>query len=111
MENRTHREKLKTLGVPYVAVFEDWLASARLEAMRIEYPRVRLLVSPTDYSILGCHLVGPESSTILHQVMTVMRLKNDVRELAETIHIHPALNECLLAAAVKAILKIKQQPR
>jgi dihydrolipoamide dehydrogenase len=102
-------EELKSSGVPHVAVFEDWLASARLEAMRIEYPRVKLLVSPADYSILGCHLVGPESSTILHQVMTVMRLKNDVRELAETIHIHPALNECLFAAAVKAVVKVGQQ--
>jgi dihydrolipoamide dehydrogenase len=101
-------EALKTRGTPYAAVCEDWLASARLEAMRIDYPRVKLIVSPTDYAILGCHLVGPESSTILHQVMTVMRLKNDVRELAETIHIHPALNECLLAAAVKAISKVNQ---
>lgn len=101
-------QELQASGTPYVAVFEDWLASARLEAMRIDYPRVKLLVSPHDYSILGCHLVGPEASTILHQVMTVMRLKNDVRELAETIYIHPALNECLLAAAVKAVGLVKK---
>lgn len=72
------------------------------------YPRVKLLVSPADHSILGCHLVGPESSTLLHQVMTLMRLKNDVRELASMIYIHPALNECLLAAAVQALGKVKQ---
>jgi len=96
-------EQLKESGTPYVAVVEDWLASARAIAMRIDYPRTKLLVSPADHSILGCHLVGPEASTILHQVMAVMHLKNDVRELAEMIHIHPALNECLLAAAVKAI--------
>ncbi|MEO7100087.1 MAG: FAD-dependent oxidoreductase, partial [Luteolibacter sp.] len=101
-------EQLKAAGTAYVCVFEDWLASARLEAMRIDYPRVKLLVSPDDFSILGCHLVGPESSTLLHQVMTVMRLKNDVRELADTIYIHPALNECLLAAAVKAIGKVDE---
>ena len=101
-------EQLKTAGTPYVAVFEDWLASARAEAMRIDYPRVKLLVSPTDHSILGCHLVGPESSTLLHQVMMLMRLKNDVRELANIIYIHPALNECLLAAAVKAVGEVRK---
>ncbi|MEO8613752.1 MAG: dihydrolipoyl dehydrogenase [Luteolibacter sp.] len=101
-------EQLKASGTAYVSVFEDWLASARLEAMRIDYPRVKLLVSPADYTILGCHLVGPESSTMLHHVMTVMRLKNDVRELAEMIYIHPALNECLLAAAVKAVSKARE---
>ena len=100
-------DELKQSGVPYVAVFEDWLASARAMALRIEYPRVKLLVSPNDYSILGCHLVGPESSTLLHQVITVMKLRNDVRELADTIYIHPALNECLLAAAVKAVSEVK----
>jgi mycothione reductase len=100
-------DQLKASGTPYISVLEDWLASARAMAMRIDYPRVKLLVSPADHSILGCHLVGPESSTLLHQVMTVMRLKNDVRELAETIYIHPALNECLLAAAVKAVSAVK----
>lgn len=100
-------EALKAEGVPYVAVFEDWLASARAEALRIDYPRVKLLVSPDDYSILGCHLIGPESSTLIHQVIAVMRLKNDVRELVEMVYVHPALNECLLAAAVKAVGKVK----
>lgn len=101
-------EALKASGTPYIAVFENWLASARAMAMRVDYPRTKLLVSPKDYSILGCHLVGPESATLLHQVMTVMRLKNDVRELANMIYIHPALNECLLAAAVKAISAVKK---
>ncbi len=100
-------EELKASGTPYVAVFEDWLASARAMAMRIEYPRTKLLVSPEDFSILGCHLVGPEASTMIHQVITVMKLKNDVRELADTIFVHPALNECLLAAAVKAVGLVK----
>ena len=101
-------EQLKAAGTPYVAVIEDWNASARAMAMRIDYPRTKLLVSPTDYSILGCHLVGPESSTMLHQVMMLMHLKNDVRELANMIHIHPALNECLLAAAVKSIAAVRK---
>lgn len=104
-------DALKESGTPYVAVFEDWLASARAMAMRIDYPRVKLLVSPDDYSILGCHLVGPESATLLHQVMAVMRLKNDVRELANMIYIHPALNECLLAAAVAAVAAVRNRIR
>ncbi len=100
-------EELKAAGTPYVSVFEDWLASARAMAMRIDYPRIKLLVSPEDFSILGCHLVGPESCTLIHQVLAVIHLKNDVRELAEMIYIHPGLNECILAAAVKAVAKVK----
>lgn len=104
-------EELVEKGTPYVAVTEDWLASARAMALRIEYPRVKLLVSPEDYSILGCHLVGPESATLLHQVLVMMRLKNDVRELADLVYIHPALNELFLAAAVKAIGEVRRVQR
>jgi len=101
-------EELKEAKTEYVSVFTDWLASAKAMAMRIDYPRVKLLVSPDDYSILGCHLIGPESATLLHQVMVVMRLKNDVRELANMIYIHPALNECLLSASVEAVGKVRK---
>lgn len=100
-------EQLQKTGNAYVKVVSDWEASARVTAMRIDYPRTKLLVSPEDYSILGCHLVGPEASTLIHQVITVMKLKNDVRELADTIFVHPALNECLLDAAVQAIRKVR----
>jgi mycothione reductase len=100
-------DQLKEDGTPYISVLDDWLASARAMAMRVDYPRIKLLVSPGDYSILGCHLVGPESATLLHQVMAVMRLKNDVRELANMIYIHPALSECILAAAVQAVAKVR----
>jgi len=101
-------EALQASGTPYVAVHEDWLASARAMSTRLEYPRIKLLVSPADYSILGCHLVGPESSTLMHQVLMLMHLKNDVRELLKLIYIHPALNELFLPAAVAAIAEVKK---
>ena len=101
-------EELEAAGTPYVSVLEDWLASARAMAMRIDYPRIKLLASPEDYSILGCHMVGPESCALIHQVLAVIHLKNDVRELADMIYIHPGLNECILAAAVKAVGKVKE---
>lgn len=62
-----------------------------------------------DYSILGCHLVGPESCTLIHQVLAVVHLKNDVQELADMIYIHPRLGEYIRAAAVFAISAVKKQ--
>lgn len=86
---------------------EDWLASARAMSTRLDYPRTKLLVSPEDYSILGCHLIGPEASTLMHQIIMLMHLKNDVRELLNLVYIHPALNELFLTATVSAIGKVK----
>lgn len=99
--------ELKEQGIPYVKVFQDWKASARAMATRLDYPRIKLLVNPDDYSILGCHLVGPEASTVMHEVLAIMRLKNDVREMAEMMYIHPALPELLLDAAVQAIKEVR----
>jgi dihydrolipoamide dehydrogenase len=104
-------EQLKVAGTEYVAIVQDWLSSARAMAMRIEYPRTKLIVCPRTHKILGCHLVGPEASTLIHQVITVMHLKNDVRELARMIYVHPALSECLLSAAVKAVSEIAERSK
>jgi len=101
-------EDLKSAGTDYVAVHQDWLASARAMASRLEYPRIKLLVSPHDYAILGCHLIGPESSTLMHQVLMLIHLKNDVREFVNMIYIHPGSNELFLSAAVAALGKVRK---
>ncbi|MFT6241440.1 MAG: dihydrolipoamide dehydrogenase [Akkermansiaceae bacterium] len=101
-------EDLKAAGTDYVSVHQDWLASARAMSSRVDYPRIKLLVSPHDYSILGCHLIGPESSTLMHQVLMLMHLKNDVRELLNLIYIHPGLNELFLSAAVPVLGEIRK---
>ncbi len=101
-------EQLKDSGRSYVAVLEDWKSSARAMASRLDYPRTKLLVDPKTYEILGCHLIGPEASTMIHEVLMVMRLDNDVRHLKDMIHIHPALPEALLAAAVAAVKQVRR---
>ena len=104
---KTEKE-LKEKGIPYVSVLNDWTSSAKAMSWRLDYPRTKLLVSPDDYRILGCHLVGPDAATVIHQVLAVMKLKNDVREIAGMMYVHPALPELLLDAAVQVIKEVKK---
>ncbi|MBI5046946.1 hypothetical protein HZC07_04425 [Candidatus Micrarchaeota archaeon] len=56
----------------------------------------------TDYDgkILGCHIIGPEASTLLHEVLVSMKKGNcHVKDLVDTVHIHPALSEVVQRAA------------
>ena len=99
--------QLREQGTPFVRVMRDWKSSARSMATRLDYPRAKLLVSPEDYSILGCHLIGPESSTLIHEVLMLIHLENDVRRLPEIIHIHPALSEIFLGLALDAVKAIE----
>lgn len=101
-------QALKASGQAYVTVTVDWLASARSQSTRLTYPRTKLIVDPANYKILGCHLIGPESSTMLQTVIMLMHLDNDVRHLKTMIHIHPALSESLLEAAVRVIAKARK---
>ncbi|RLA57336.1 MAG: hypothetical protein DRQ78_13615 [Epsilonproteobacteria bacterium] len=100
-------QKAKAEGVEYVASITSWKASAKAQSLRIRYPRTKFLIDPNSYEILGCHLIGPQSATMMHQVLSIMHIDNDIRHLKEMIYIHPALSEALLPAAVKAVAEVK----
>ncbi|KAB7884200.1 dihydrolipoyl dehydrogenase family protein, partial [Poseidonibacter ostreae] len=101
-------QKAKELNIEYVTSITPWIASAKAMSTRLRYPRTKFIVNPNTYEILGCHLIGPESTTMMHQVLTVMHLDNDIRHLKEMLYIHPALSEALLPAAVDAVREIEK---
>ncbi|MBE0491754.1 MAG: dihydrolipoyl dehydrogenase [Sulfurospirillum sp.] len=96
-------EQAKKQGILYVATTTNWQASARAMALRINYPLTKFIINPQTYEILGCHMIGPESSSMIHQVLSVLHIDNDIRHLKQMLYIHPALNEALLPAAVASV--------
>ncbi|ELZ07031.1 dihydrolipoyl dehydrogenase [Natrialba aegyptia] len=59
---------------------------------------VKVLAAP-DGEILGCHIVGPHASTLIQEVVTAMdRGEGTVDDVAEPVHVHPALSEAVYAA-------------
>ena len=101
-------QKLKKDNIKYVSSTTNWLASAKALSTRVKYPRTKFLVNPDTYEIIGCHMVGPESSTMMHQVLAVMHIDNDVRHLKDMLYIHPALSESLLPAAIGVISAVRE---
>ena len=53
--------------------------------------------------MLGCHVVGPDASTLIHEVSTALAAGGDARTIAETIHVHPVLSEVVQGAFQAAI--------
>ncbi|RDX34140.1 hypothetical protein DZA35_01750 [Arcobacter sp. HD9-500m-PIT-SAG03] len=101
-------EEAKTSNVEYVVSMTNWLASAKAMSTKLDYPRTKFLVDPKNFEILGCHLLGPESSTLMHQILAVMHIDNDIRHLKEMLYIHPALSEAILPAAVQAVNEVNK---
>lgn len=70
---------------------------------------VKFLVRKTDRKILGCHILGSQASTLIHEVLVAMKAntKNGnagtIDNITRTIHIHPALSEVVARAAASNI--------
>lgn len=99
----------KAQKLEFVAVKTSWQASAKAKATKLTYTFTKFIVQSDNYKILGCHMIGPGSSTMIHQVLTVMHIDNDIRHLKEMLYIHPALNEALLPASINVIKKIREK--
>lgn len=100
-------EEAKAKNLKYITSITDWSHSAKAMSTRLEYPRTKFIVDPETYEILGCHLIGPESSSMIHQVLSVMHIDNDIRHLGNMMYVHPALNEAIMVGAKEIIKKIK----
>jgi len=47
-----------------------------------------------DGEILGCHIIGPEASNLVQEVVVAMKTgSGSVQDIRESVHIHPALSE------------------
>ena len=62
---------------------------------------VKLLVEKKTRKILGCHIIGTEASTLIHEVIVAMKSGDGaIDNLINAVHIHPALNEVVQRAAL-----------
>ncbi|MDH5020313.1 dihydrolipoyl dehydrogenase [Halobacterium rubrum] len=74
--------------------FED---TGRGDAMHAE-GFVKVLID-LDGEILGCHIVGPDASTLIQEVVVAMKAgSGTVQDIRESIHVHPALPEVVQRA-------------
>ena len=81
----------------YGDVAYGWAMKKRLEYAVIADPRSGLLI--------GAHILGPQASTLIHQLIQGMKFGQTVAELATGfLYVHPALNEVVENALIKVVL-------
>jgi dihydrolipoamide dehydrogenase len=91
-------DDLDAEGVAYATRTYDYRDVARGAAMQAE-GFVKAIVDPADGTILGCHMVGPEASSLIHEVVVAMKVgSGTVRDIRDSVHVHPALNEVVQRA-------------
>jgi dihydrolipoamide dehydrogenase len=81
--------------------FYQYEDTAKGEAMNVKDYFVKVLVERQGLAILGAHIVGPEASVLIQEVINLMYTPNrSVEPIREGMHIHPALSEVVERACL-----------
>eukprot|EP00930_Biecheleria_cincta_P045127 TRINITY_DN31106_c0_g1_i1.p1 TRINITY_DN31106_c0_g1~~TRINITY_DN31106_c0_g1_i1.p1 ORF type:complete len:564 (-),score=103.83 TRINITY_DN31106_c0_g1_i1:312-1934(-) len=89
-------------GKDYVKGINPYSKSAMGDARMSDHGFVKILVETKTRKILGCVIVGYEASTMIHQLIPVMRTRGCLEDCLYMIYIHPALPEIFRNACRKA---------
>ena len=84
-------QELEEEGLEYRKSVYQYENTGMGQALKEEDGFVKVLTQEDE--ILGVHIIGPEASTLIHEVLPMMRSGGGVSEIKDTIHIHPALSE------------------
>lgn len=91
--------ELKMRGIDYAAGRYEYRNTGMGAAMREEDGFVKILVEKPSGRILGCYIMGPEASTLIHEVVVAMRSgEGKVGNITNAVHAHPALSEVVQRA-------------
>ncbi len=98
-------EQLKEEGVEYNVGKFPFMANGRARAMNATEGFVKILADKKTDKILGCHIIGAEAGTLIHEVAVIMEFGGSAEDLARTCHAHPTLSEVMKEAALDAFDK------
>jgi dihydrolipoamide dehydrogenase len=84
--------ELRTAGTEYATRTYEYDRTARGSAMHAD--GFLKAIIDLDGTILGCHIIGPEASDLIQEVVVAMKAgSGTVQDIRESVHIHPALSE------------------
>ncbi|MFC7074080.1 dihydrolipoyl dehydrogenase family protein [Halovenus rubra] len=88
-------QQLREDGTEYVVGRQSLPDTPMGRAKKLDEGFVKVLAAP-DGEILGCHMLGYEASTMIHEVVVAMRSAGGtVGDVTNIIHAHPTLNKAV----------------
>ncbi|MDH4164701.1 MAG: dihydrolipoyl dehydrogenase [Nitrospirota bacterium] len=95
----TEAEAVKLMGAAELMVgTAKYTDVARGSAMREGEAFAKAIVHRKTGKVLGFHIIGPQASVLIQEVVNAMANDGNIWSLAKGIHIHPALSEVVLKA-------------
>jgi mycothione reductase len=98
----TEQEAVKIMGKQDILVgMAMYTDVARGQAMLETEGFTKAVVHRKSGKILGYHIIGPQASVLIQEVVNVMAADGNLWSVAKGMHIHPALSEVVLKAFAK----------
>jgi dihydrolipoamide dehydrogenase len=93
-------EAIEKYGKDNVLIgFYKYADTAKGEAMALKDEFVKVIVKRDTGQIVGAHIIGPEASVLIQEIINLMYTKTQsLAPLNEAMHIHPALSEVVARA-------------
>jgi dihydrolipoamide dehydrogenase len=88
-------EAIRQLGSDKVLIgFYKYEGTAKGEAMNVKDYFVKVIVEDVTNRILGAHIIGPQASVLIHEIIPLMNtMDQSFQPIRDMMHIHPALSE------------------
>jgi dihydrolipoamide dehydrogenase len=80
-------------------------ANGRARSMGSTEGFVKFVTDAATDEILGCHMIGPNVSDLLSEIVLAMEYRGTADDVGETVHSHPTLSEVVKEAALSALGK------
>ncbi len=93
-------EQLKEANIAYNVGKFPFMANGRARAMNVTDGFVKILADKESDKVLGCHIIGHEAGTLIHEVAAVMEFGGSAEDIARICHAHPTLSEVVKEAAL-----------
>ena len=93
-------EELKAAGIDYKSGTFPFLANSRARCNGDTRGLTKLLADAKTDRLLGAHIIGPYSGTMILEAVLAMEYGGTTEDIALTTHAHPTLPESLKEAAL-----------
>ena len=93
----------KSLQIPFLVASYPFNDHGKSLCLGEVHGHVKILCHPQSGEILGGHIVGPEASELIHEIIAIMYFHGTVRDLLRIPHYHPTLAEILTYPAEELV--------
>lgn len=91
-------QDLKNKNIEYAVGRYDYINSGMGIALQDNDGFVKIFADRKTRKILGCHILGIDASTLIHEVVVAMKNNLTIDAIQNSVHIHPALSEVVQRA-------------